>query len=203
MLGTPAGAHPGRRGRPPGRSTLDPDSPLPLWAQLRADLRGRLARGEFDQRFPTERELTAVYEVSRHTVREAVRHLRADGLVERRRGLGTFVVKTEFEQPLGSLYSLFRFVEAQGVEQRSSVLVAEVRSDATVAGKLGLEPGSELFYLVRIRYAGPRWRWTACGSPLSRRAPCSKPTSAERLSTTSSRAAAGSCSWGAASGFIP
>lgn len=57
----------------------------PLWAGILADLRARLERGEFDDRFPTDRELMNHYGVSRHTVREAVRGL---GRVERRPRVG-------------------------------------------------------------------------------------------------------------------
>ena len=55
---------------------LQRDHPMPLWAQLEAELRRRLQAGEFaDGAFPTDLELTRSYEVSRHTVREAVRQL--------------------------------------------------------------------------------------------------------------------------------
>src|SRR5499427_4290699 len=56
---------------------LDRRSPLPLWAQLRADLRRRLDAGAFDEEFPGELALVEEYGVSRHTVRSALRDLRA------------------------------------------------------------------------------------------------------------------------------
>ena len=47
---------------------LDRADPMPLWAQLEAELRRRIDAGEFsDGRFPTDLELTEGYEVSRHT----------------------------------------------------------------------------------------------------------------------------------------
>ena len=48
---------------------------MPLWAQLEGALKHRLDAGEFDERFPTDIELVDEYGVSRHTVREAIRHL--------------------------------------------------------------------------------------------------------------------------------
>ncbi|EQD66704.1 Bacterial regulatory protein GntR, HTH domain protein, partial [mine drainage metagenome] len=45
------------------------------------------------------------YQVSRQTVREAVRHLEQDGLVVRHRGRGTILSHSRFEQRLGSIYS--------------------------------------------------------------------------------------------------
>ncbi len=133
---------------------LDRNSPMPLWAQLEAELRRRLEGGEFDERFPTDLELTESYSVSRHTVREAVRHLNSTGLLRRERGRGTVVNRTEFEQPLGNLYSLFEMVEATGVEQTSEVISLGVVTDPGPAGHLGLEPGAEMVFLARVRHAG-------------------------------------------------
>ena len=59
--------------------------------------------------------------MSRHTVREALRRLREDGVLEPARGRGTRIHLPEIEQPVGALYSLFRVVESHGLEQRSVV----------------------------------------------------------------------------------
>lgn len=127
---------------------------MPLWAQLEADLRARLDRREFDDRFPTDSELVEEYAVSRHTVREAVRHLNTAGILLRERGRGTVVKRVEFEQPLGALYSLFRSIESSGVEQRSVVRALEEVVDASVAAHLELAPDTPLLYLERLRCAG-------------------------------------------------
>jgi len=133
---------------------LDRGSPMPLWAQLEADLRKRLEEGEFDRGFPTDLQLTAAYEVSRHTVREAVRHLNTSGLLKRERGRGTVVNRSEFEQSLGTLYSLFESVEAAGVDQTSEVLRLEVVSDPVAAAKLDVSKATKLVLLKRLRLAG-------------------------------------------------
>jgi GntR family transcriptional regulator len=134
---------------------LDRNSPMPLWAQLEEELRRRLESGEFDEGFfPTDHELTEAYQVSRHTVREAVRHLNKTGLLKRERGRGTVVNRTEFEQSLGTLYSLFQSVESAGVEQTSKVLQLEVVTDSVAASHLGLPEDAELVLLARLRLAG-------------------------------------------------
>ncbi len=133
----------------------DRSSPLPLWAQVEADLRRRLDEGEFDSgRFPTDLELVTDYDVSRHTVREAIRHLNQAGVLKRERGKGTVVNKSEFEQSLGTLYSLFQSVESGGVEQTSDVLELEVVVDPSVAARLELDADVELVHLSRVRNAG-------------------------------------------------
>jgi GntR family transcriptional regulator len=126
----------------------------PKWRRVLEDLEHRLATGEIADRFPTDRELVEHYEVSRHTVREAVRHLRARGIIDRERGRGSTVRVPEFATPSGALYSLFREVESQGIPQTSTVLALDMRPDVAAAERFGLPVGTELFHLERIRHAG-------------------------------------------------
>ncbi len=140
-------------------TSLDRSSALPLWAQLEADLRARLQAGEFRDSFPTDLELTEAYEVSRHTVREAIRHLNKTGVLKRERGRGTVVNSAEFEQSLGTLYSLFQSVESTGVEQTSEMMRCEVVVDSIAASHLELDESVELVLVERLRLAG--------GSPLA------------------------------------
>ncbi len=136
-------------------ATLDRLSPLPLWAQIVDDLRRRLIDGEFGSHFPTDEELTRDYEVSRQTVREAVRHLTQEGLVIRQRGRGSSVTQAILEQPLHSLYSLASTVRAGGIEERSEVLAAELRPAAVeVAAHLDIDSGDEVVFIERLRFAG-------------------------------------------------
>jgi len=132
---------------------VDRGSPLPLWAQLEQDLLRRMRAGAFDERFPGEFELVADYAVSRHTVRDALRRLREEGILESGRGRGTWLRKPHIEQPLGAIYSLFRSVEAMGLVQRSEVRVLEVRVDAAVAERLVRPAATEFVYLERLRLA--------------------------------------------------
>ena len=130
---------------------IDRTSPLPLWAQVLADLRGRLANGEFSERFPTDQQLVARYGVSRQTVREAVRRMSEAGLLERERGRGTRV--RGFEQVGGSLESLYEQIEAQGAAQRSVVRTRAIVTDPDVARRLGRPARTRLVHIERLRLA--------------------------------------------------
>ncbi len=130
---------------------VDRQSPLPLWAQVQQDIERRLRSGDFEQSFPGEMALVEQYDVSRHTVREALRRLRESGLVEAGRGRAPKVADSEISQPLGTLYSLFASVQASGHRQRSIVRTLDARADGTVAARLGLEESTPLIYLERIR----------------------------------------------------
>lgn len=139
---------------PPGPQPLDRESALPLWAQLLEDLRRRLDAGEFDDAFPAELHLVAEYNVSRNTVREALRRLRSDGTVIAARGRRPRLsADAELEQPLGALYSLFSSVERAGMHPRSEVRALEIRRDDGVARRLGRSRRTELLYLERLRIA--------------------------------------------------
>lgn len=126
---------------------------MPLWQQLLADLRARLARREFTEDFPGEHELVEQYAVSRHTVREALRHLRSEGVVTAGRGRRPRLGPVEIQQPLGAMVSLFAAVESHGIEQRSIVRRLDVRTDPMVAPRLDLHESEPLVYLERLRLA--------------------------------------------------
>jgi GntR family transcriptional regulator len=137
--------------RPRGPQALDRSSTVPLWSQLRDDLIARLEGGEFPERFPGEMELVEVYAVSRHTVREALRRLRQEGLIESSRGRSSVAHPGVISQPLGAMYSLFQELEARGIEQRSELIVADRRIDKEAAARLGLSARTKLVYLERLR----------------------------------------------------
>lgn len=140
--------------REAGPRPLDRGSPMPLWAQLSADLRRRLAERAFNGAFPGEMALVEQYGVSRHTVRFALRELRSEGLVVAERGRRSRVAEPPaILQPLGALYSLFASVEAAGLRQTSVVRSRGLQADAVVAERLGLEASAPLFRLERLRLA--------------------------------------------------
>jgi len=132
---------------------LDRTSPLPLWAQVCDDLRRRIDVGEFTAAFPGELALTEEYEVSRHTVREALRVLRDEGLISSHRGRPTRVETPRYRQSLGTLYSLFDTMQSQGIEQFNRVLRLGRTHNATIAEHLGVSANTEFVVLERLRCA--------------------------------------------------
>lgn len=72
---------------------LDESSPLPLYRQLAALLDQQIRAGEYEsgERIPSEPVLSQRYRIGRPTVRQATDVLVRKGLLERRRGSGTYV----------------------------------------------------------------------------------------------------------------
>jgi DNA-binding GntR family transcriptional regulator len=89
--------------------------PEPRYAILREELQGRIQDGTYrvGDLLPTELELQEEFGLSRHTVREALRQLIDMGLVRRRQGSGTQVVRSAVEQnyvhSMRSLSELFQY----------------------------------------------------------------------------------------------
>lgn len=71
--------------------TVDADSPTPLYVQVAALLRARVASGELTSRLPSLRTITQEYGVSHVTAEKAVQALRDEGLVVTVVGRGTYV----------------------------------------------------------------------------------------------------------------
>lgn len=135
----------------PGRPGLDRVSAVPLWQQLHDDLVLRIEGGDFPDRFPGEMELVEAYAVSRHTVREALRRLRSDGVIDSSRGRSSVARPGVISQQLGAMYSLFHELEARGIEQESVPLAADRRQDQAAASRLGLDTEVPLVYVERLR----------------------------------------------------
>jgi GntR family transcriptional regulator len=131
---------------------LDRQSHIPLWRQLSDWLRDQIAAGAFPQRLPTEHELMSSFGVSRHTVREALRGLHSSGLLERQRGLGTFVATSAIEQPLNVFYSFAHSAAVHGRTERSDVLRKATVTNARVAAALQQSPTERLTFIERLRY---------------------------------------------------
>lgn len=73
------------------------DRPDNLADAVAQQIRARVISGEFapQQKLPTEHELASRFQVSRNVIREAIARLKLNGLIETRRGVGSFVA-TDF-----------------------------------------------------------------------------------------------------------
>lgn len=135
------------------RRTVDRTSAVPLWRQVADDLLQRMGAGEFDQGFPTELSLEGAYQVSRQTVREALRRLTQDGLLLRERGRGTSLVTPHLEQPLHALYSLAQSVVDRGWTEHSVLQAQRIEAAGPHAEPLSLSEDDPVLLIERLRFA--------------------------------------------------
>jgi len=73
--------------------SVDSSSPTPIYAQLERAIRAAIATGELGQgtQLPTVRQLAVDLAVNANTVARVYAQLERDGMLETRRGVGTFV----------------------------------------------------------------------------------------------------------------
>jgi GntR family transcriptional regulator len=141
------------------RYQINEAAPVPLYYQIKQQIKQNIVGGVLSPgtALPSERELCERYGVSRPTVRQAMQELLAEGLLERRRGIGTYVAQPRIQHQLASLQGFSERMEREGrtpgtlqLEQRT-LTRAEV--DANVASVLGIGPRETVLRLVRLRLA--------------------------------------------------
>jgi GntR family transcriptional regulator len=98
----------------------------------------------------SERELAKVHKVSLMTARHALAGLEREGVVERRRGAGTFVAAPKIH--FNKLMSYTEHMSSRGLTPRSRVLVAKIiEHEPEVAARLGLPGTSAVVKIERLR----------------------------------------------------
>ena len=116
---------------------------------------GKLER---ESQLPNEPVLAAMLNVSRSTVRSALTILEQGGFVLRRWGVGTFVAKDPpTYDNLNINIGVTQLIQSSGAEVGcAEVLVVERPASEHVASRLGLDPGTPLIILERVRLANDR-----------------------------------------------
>lgn len=109
--------------------TLNKDTPVPLYYQLKTLLLDRIKDGTYrpGDLIPTENELSAMFNISRTTVRQAVTELVREGYLYRIKSKGTFVSKPKVTQRvLNRYFSHDEAIRESGREMKIEILKKEV-----------------------------------------------------------------------------
>ncbi|TCN52700.1 GntR family transcriptional regulator [Rhodococcus sp. SMB37] len=101
---------------------------------------------------PSEGELAAEWGVSRNAIREALDLLRAEGLITRVQGAGTFVTGAKLRQSIDRLEGLAESLAGHQLTVQNTVLsVRESTATPLVAAKLAVPEGSPILFVERLR----------------------------------------------------
>jgi GntR family transcriptional regulator len=127
-----------------------------LYSKVEETIAEEVARGIFPpgDRLPSERELSERFQVSLITVRRAIQNLIQRGVLEIRRGLGTFVLLPQVEQQLTNLTGFVEDMEAHGRKASARVISkGVVPASARVAENLCVSKGTRVVRIERVRLA--------------------------------------------------
>lgn len=127
----------------------------PLYLQIKEVLKQKILKGEYapNERMPSESELMKQFDVSRITVRQALRDLGAEGLVFTSQGKGTFASKPKAMQEVQYLQGFTEAMSAKGYDATARLVsVREVTPNKDVQEKLNVKASDGVTEIVRVRY---------------------------------------------------
>src|SRR5437870_9589802 len=126
----------------------------PAYQRIQGVIRKRIDSGQLQpgDAVPSERDLAKTHHVSLMTARHALAFLEREGLVERRRGIGTFVAPPKIH--FNKLMSYTEQMAARSLTAGAKVLFAKiVDNENEAAARLSLPPTSSLLKFERLRHA--------------------------------------------------
>ncbi|CAI1690292.1 HTH-type transcriptional repressor yvoA [Serratia fonticola] len=130
-----------------------------LYKRIARELVQSIASGKYPvgTLLPPEMELCEQFDVSRHTIREALRDITEQGLIVRRKGIGTLIVEKKSDSamnhPLASLEDLL-FLANNNL--RVVKKIDEVVADEELSQVIGGVPGSRWLHIASIREDGAK-----------------------------------------------
>ncbi len=134
---------------------LDRSGPIPLYFQIAQRIEKAILSGDLPagSRLENEVSLGERLGLSRPTIRRAIQDLVDKGLLVRRRGIGTQVVHGQVTRGV-ELTSLYEDLSRSGQKPSTKILeYKKIKADGKMAEKLGVEVGSEVLYMRRLRSA--------------------------------------------------
>lgn len=133
---------------------VDHNSPVPLHLQVEALLRSLIELPEFKNGafLPKEVELSKILGVSRNTVRQAANKLDNEGLIIRKKGVGTKVSSKSITTNLNEWHSFTQEMNSKGIPFKNLKLSVEwVNATEKIANFHNIEVGSKILKLSRLK----------------------------------------------------
>ncbi len=126
-----------------------------IYKSIAERLRIRLNSADFtlNSLLPGEKKLAEEFAVSRMTIRKAIDLLVAWGLVVRRHGSGTYLVRKDVLHQTASLTGLVEVLKRQGKTVTSQVLIFEIMpAPPVIASQLRIQINEQIYFSRRVRF---------------------------------------------------
>ena len=127
----------------------------PMYRQIADALREKISAGELKpgDAIPTESSLQEAFNVSRVTVRQALKLLTEEQIVESIQGSGTYVKEERVNYDIYQLTGFYEKLADRNVDTHSEVSIFEVlKADAKLAEKLNLSHDDKVWHVKRVRF---------------------------------------------------
>ncbi|ANG92073.1 transcriptional regulator [Lelliottia amnigena] len=127
----------------------------PMYRQIADALREKISAGELKpgDALPTESILQETYGVSRVTVRQALKRLTDEQIVESIQGSGSYVKEARVNYDIYQLTGFYEKLADRNVDTHSDVKIFEaIKADARLAEKLQLKVGDNVWHVKRVRF---------------------------------------------------
>ena len=127
----------------------------PMYRQIAEALREKINEGELKpgDALPTESSLQEAFNVSRVTVRQALKLLTEEQIVESIQGSGTYVKEERVNYDIYQLTGFYEKLADRNVDTHSEVSIFEVlKADAKLAEKLNLSHDDKVWHVKRVRF---------------------------------------------------
>jgi GntR family phosphonate transport system transcriptional regulator len=125
----------------------------PVYRQISEQLAEKVRRcHQAGDQLPPEHDLAALFGVNRHTLRRAVDELVSDGLVQRRHGMGVYVIDPSISYGIGRRTRFTQTLEAQGYRTTSRLLSkTRLQADKKIAEALSVAEGADVIWIETLR----------------------------------------------------
>jgi GntR family transcriptional regulator len=136
------------------KAKIIPLPDAPLHARIKRALSARILDGTYAplSQLPSEKEVGAMFDASRITVRHALGELQREGLIVTLQGKGSFVARPKAFQNVTSLMGFAESMAPMGHEVVNQLLGLKfIQADRRVAERLGLFAGGQAAEIRRLR----------------------------------------------------
>lgn len=131
------------------------DQPVPKYYRIYEELLNDIQNGVYqdDNLFPSDTDLVKKFNVSRGTIREAIKLLFQQGFLIRKQGKGTFVTYRKIEQDPEKLIGFTELMKKHNLKPSAKVIKKEiVVPAANISHLMKLKTGKRVVRLIRLRY---------------------------------------------------
>ncbi|GHA65829.1 GntR family transcriptional regulator [Photobacterium aphoticum] len=128
---------------------------LPMYRQIAEAIKAKIQSGEYlpGEALPTEAQLREAHSVSRVTVRQALKLLIEQNVLESIQGSGTYVKDNKVNYDMYQYSSFEEKLSHLNVKTHSEILAFEITVPSqAIAEALEIAPNERIFYVKRVRF---------------------------------------------------